>query len=134
MEHLTLTDLTTDQFIALQKTVTHRIALRDPLKKLWQDLSEKCLPPLVIASRFSDKQNPSGWITYPTKIPLPPNRYPSAISVYWIEQADWFLIEIFCITEAGDPVSQFIKAEVQGSKKYKAHALCVHVDRHSLQE
>ncbi|AHI60344.1 hypothetical protein RAY_194 [Erwinia phage vB_EamM_RAY] len=133
MEHLTFADLTADQFTALLQTVTHRVTIHCPDKWLWVDSSAK-QPQLVVSTRFSDKRNPSGWAPYLTRLNLPSDVEVTSVSVLWIEKADWFLYEVTGVDAQGSLCHQFIKATVQGEKKYKTHALCLYRDRLTLQE
>lgn len=120
MDHLTITDLTEGQFVSLLENISHRVALHQPLQRLWQH--QKDANCLRITTRFSDKKNPSARIAYATRLPLAiaDVRF---INLLWLQDASWFLLEIKTATEVS-----YHQCNIPASSAYKANALTMQLD------
>lgn len=120
MDQLIITDLSEDQFVGFLENISHRVALRDPLKRLWVDQTDaNCLR---VTTRYSDKKNPSARIAYATRLPVVVADV-QFVNLLWLEGADWFLVELRSETEV-----KYYHFAIPTSCQYKANALAMRLD------
>lgn len=123
MDHLTITELTEDQFVSLSENISHRVALHYPTNWLWNPVRAEFCNQLIISTRYIDRANPSARLPFATRVTIEEGIV-QRINLLWEQNSKSCLLE----THISGTI-KYQQLQLPAHSKYEMVSLTVQLDK-----